>query len=100
MKTTLNAKVEYIQRGDYFICSIGGSLMTCVSCGAPLEFSAPHSGNRHKCSSSHESHKQSANTRLTEPMERDRPYWQRLSTGFDLMKEDGDDLDWWEKRSD
>ena len=88
-------KVEWIEVSDgIFNCNVDGILLRCVSCDKPIEhviwkrddeyeyFSA----NNH-CSDKHEASKQAANTRLREPLERDRQYGQRLAEGFDMLDE-------------
>lgn len=67
----------------------------CVVCNRLIEYAifrgVAHSN--HHCPQSTESAKAAANTRLEEPIERNLPYGQRLSMGFDMLEESECDND-------
>lgn len=85
------AECKVLYRDGKIFHSVDGSLIRCVACNKPIEYTEHYTANHH-CSETTERAKRSANTRLEkhETTERSLTWGRRLAIGFGLMSRGGD----------
>ena len=88
----MNQGVEYIDMGDHYCVKVDGSMIVCISCKKPIEFSKKTRLRNHHCKPSHENRRMGAHRAgyikhgLREPL-----FGQKLEDGFNAMKGETDD---------
>lgn len=78
----------WIDKGDHFLCSVGGKVDRCQACSRPLEYSKERRLPCHHCPDAVETARQSWQDADERQNHETRSYHGRLRDGFRMLDDD------------